>query len=62
VPQFERKLEEAAQMTRVKVLVRGGRKATGNEQNRRSAYSMRRPLIARAITSCWICSVPSKMS
>ena len=25
-------------------------------------YSMRRPEIARAITSCWICSVPSKMS
>jgi hypothetical protein len=31
------KLEEAAQMTRGKALVRGGRKATGNEQNRRSA-------------------------
>ena len=26
------------------------------------AYSMRRPLMARLITSCWICSVPSKMS
>jgi hypothetical protein len=26
------------------------------------SYSMRRPLIALAITSCWICSVPSKMS
>jgi hypothetical protein len=25
-------------------------------------YSMRRPEIARAMTSCWICSVPSKMS
>jgi len=25
-------------------------------------YSIRRPEIARAITSCWICSVPSKMS
>jgi hypothetical protein len=25
-------------------------------------YSMRRPEMARAITSCWICSVPSKMS
>ena len=25
-------------------------------------YSMRRPLMAREITSCWICSVPSKMS
>ena len=25
-------------------------------------YSTRRPLIAREITSCWICSVPSKMS
>jgi hypothetical protein len=27
-----------------------------------SDYSIRSPLIARAITSCWICSVPSKMS
>jgi hypothetical protein len=27
-----------------------------------SGYSIRNPLIARAITSCWICSVPSKMS
>ena len=27
-----------------------------------SHYSMRRPQIARPITSCWICSVPSKMS
>ena len=26
------------------------------------SYSMRRPLMAREITSCWICSVPSKMS
>lgn len=26
------------------------------------SYSMRRPEMARAITSCWICSVPSKMS
>jgi hypothetical protein len=25
-------------------------------------YSMRRPEMAREITSCWICSVPSKMS
>jgi hypothetical protein len=25
-------------------------------------YSMRRPEMARAMTSCWICSVPSKMS
>ncbi len=25
-------------------------------------YSIRRPEIARLITSCWICSVPSKMS
>ena len=25
-------------------------------------YSIRRPLIARPMTSCWICSVPSKMS
>jgi hypothetical protein len=25
-------------------------------------YSIRSPLIARAMTSCWICSVPSKMS
>jgi hypothetical protein len=29
---------------------------------RAETYSMRIPLIARAITSCWICSVPSKMS
>ena len=26
------------------------------------SYSMRIRLIAREITSCWICSVPSKMS
>ncbi|MGK2949762.1 MAG: DUF4143 domain-containing protein [Acidimicrobiales bacterium] len=26
------------------------------------SYSIRRPLIALEITSCWICSVPSKMS
>ena len=26
------------------------------------SYSIRRPLIALAMTSCWICSVPSKMS
>jgi hypothetical protein len=26
------------------------------------SYSIRMPEIARAITSCWICSVPSKMS
>lgn len=25
-------------------------------------YSIRRPEMAREITSCWICSVPSKMS
>ena len=25
-------------------------------------YSIRRPEIARPMTSCWICSVPSKMS
>jgi hypothetical protein len=25
-------------------------------------YSMRNPEIARLMTSCWICSVPSKMS
>ena len=28
----------------------------------RGSYSMRRPLIALEMTSCWICSVPSKMS
>jgi hypothetical protein len=28
----------------------------------RSRYSMRMPEMARAMTSCWICSVPSKMS
>ena len=26
------------------------------------SYSIRKPLIAREMTSCWICSVPSKMS
>ncbi len=26
------------------------------------SYSIRRPLIALEMTSCWICSVPSKMS
>ena len=26
------------------------------------SYSIRIPEIARAMTSCWICSVPSKMS
>ena len=31
-------------------------------QDRRSGYSTRRPVMAREITSCWICSVPSKMS
>ena len=25
-------------------------------------YSIRKPLMVRAMTSCWICSVPSKMS
>ena len=28
----------------------------------KARYSMRRPEMARAMTSCWICSVPSKMS
>jgi len=28
----------------------------------RDSYSIRSPLMAREITSCWICSVPSKMS
>jgi hypothetical protein len=27
-----------------------------------AAYSTGIPLLARLITSCWICSVPSKMS
>lgn len=26
------------------------------------SYSIRKPLIAQEMTSCWICSVPSKMS
>ena len=26
------------------------------------SYSIRKPLMALEITSCWICSVPSKMS
>jgi hypothetical protein len=37
----------------------------GTQQERETAasgYSIRSPLIARAMTSCWICSVPSKMS
>jgi hypothetical protein len=28
----------------------------------RGAQAMCRPLMARAMTSCWICSVPSEMS
>ena len=28
----------------------------------KASYSTRRPVMAREITSCWICSVPSKMS
>jgi hypothetical protein len=36
--------------------------AAGRRQKRQVSYSMQRPLIARAMTSCWICSVPSKMS
>ena len=44
---------------------RGGYRRTerhkmASEQPR--CYSSRRPLMARAMTSCWICSVPSKMS
>jgi hypothetical protein len=27
-----------------------------------SSYSIRKPEMARPMTSCWICSVPSKMS
>ncbi|MEJ2888944.1 hypothetical protein [Actinomycetospora aeridis] len=34
----------------------------GPGARRREPYWMWRPLIARAMTSCWICSVPSKMS
>jgi hypothetical protein len=40
---------------------RRARVRTWRRSGRRS-YSMRRPLIAREMTSCWICSVPSKMS
>jgi hypothetical protein len=29
------------------------------EQPAQVSYSMRRPLIAREMTSCWICSVPT---
>jgi hypothetical protein len=36
--------------------------APGRPSAPRQRYSMRMPLIAREITSCWICSVPSKMS
>jgi hypothetical protein len=36
--------------------------ATGNERNPAGGYSIRNPLIALAMTNCWICSVPPKMS
>jgi hypothetical protein len=36
--------------------------ASQDSETAGSAYSIRKPEIARAITSCWICSVPSKMS
>ena len=32
--------------------------ASQDSETEASGYSIRRPLIARAITSCWICSVP----
>jgi len=35
---------------------------TSSEPLSRVSYSIRIPEIARAMTSCWICSVPSKMS
>jgi len=41
--------------------VRGGR-ASAHGAFDQVSYSIRRPLIALEITSCWICSVPSKMS
>jgi hypothetical protein len=36
--------------------------AAKDARERDFPYSMRKPLMARLITSCWICSVPSKMS
>ncbi len=36
--------------------------ATEVRRQLETPYSMRRPERARAITNCWICSVPSKMS
>ena len=48
-----------------KAAERGSVVRRSNGSIRRAAgqrYSMRKPEIAREITSCWICSVPSKMS
>ena len=39
-----------------------GRSEAGCGRVAQVSYSIRRPLIAREMTSCWICSVPSKMS
>jgi hypothetical protein len=61
-PQLGRKTEEAAQMTRERALVRGGRQGHRQPTEPQVSSSVRRPLIAREMTSCWICSVPSKMS
>ena len=38
------------------------RRAPSRAQGAQVTYSIRRPEIAREMTSCWICSVPSKMS
>jgi hypothetical protein len=49
-------------MTHAISLVRGRPQGHWQRTNPQVSYSIRNPLIARAITSCWICSVPSKMS
>jgi len=48
---------------RVPAPIRAGtRRSTFGSAATPTTYSMRRPEIARLMTSCWICSVPSKMS
>ncbi len=43
-------------------LVQEGPHVAGGATKPCYCYSIRKPEMARAITSCWICSVPSKMS
>ncbi len=42
--------------------VRGETSGPVRPDGQPGGYSIRRPEMAREITSCWICSVPSKMS